>query len=107
MNENEIVSEEKDEKEEVQKWLGLYFPTVEQVMQKKYSNEKMVKFFKKLDEGQFTGKELLDIMADLSSIYYLQELREIKKLIKDEFKERRAARGIKKIDPVQVVKREK
>jgi len=105
MEENEI--EVVDEKEEVQKWLGLYFPTVEQVMQKKYSTEKMVKFFKKIDEGQFTGKELLDIMADLSSIYYLQELREIKKLIKDEFKERKASRGAKKTEPIQVAKREK
>lgn len=90
-----------EEKEEVQKWLGLYFPTVDQVMQKKYSTDKMKKLFLKLESGQVTGEQLLSMMADLSIIYQLQELREIKKLIKEEFKERKAARSIKKIEPLK------
>ena len=100
MEENQEIVEE--EKEEVQKWLGLYFPTVDQVMQKKYSTDKMKKLFLKLESGQVTGEQLLSLMANLSIIYQLQELREIKKLIKEEFKERKAARIIKKTEPLKV-----
>jgi len=86
---NEEVKEEKGEIEEkVYKWLGLYFPQIEDVMAMKYSSAKMKKLLEGLEQGQGSGRELLSLMADISSIFILQEAREIKKIMKDEIKRR-------------------